>query len=208
MLYENRFFSFVNKLVDATILGFLFLLYSIPIITIGASMTAFYSQAIRIARDHEGSIIKGFHKCFCAHLKTSTLYWILLLIVGFILVVDWFYFIQSIALSKQPLLMYIFLFSCSMYLLISIYLFPLLSQFENTVTRTFFLAGFMPIKHLGSTIILLACYCLLYYLTMTISMEFFFLWFGLIGLAQSYIFSRIFTQYTTNNKEFITENKT
>lgn len=39
---DNKWYMVINTLVDAVLLGMVWLLFCIPIITVGASTTAFY----------------------------------------------------------------------------------------------------------------------------------------------------------------------
>ena len=40
--YDNKFLNGISKIVDSIVLGGLWMICSIPVITIGASSTAFY----------------------------------------------------------------------------------------------------------------------------------------------------------------------
>ena len=61
---DNPVMNALNKLADLIILNFLTMICCIPIFTIGASATALHYVALKIVRDEETYIIKGFFKSF------------------------------------------------------------------------------------------------------------------------------------------------
>ena len=79
---DNPFFRFISKLVDVIWLNILWLIFSIPMVTIGASTTAMFSVTMKMARDKEGYVFQGFWKAFKENFKQATIIWIILLIVG------------------------------------------------------------------------------------------------------------------------------
>ena len=61
---NNAFWIFVGKLVDAMILGLIWIIFCIPIITIGPATTAVYYITLKMVRDEEGYMIQSFLKSF------------------------------------------------------------------------------------------------------------------------------------------------
>lgn len=61
---DNKIANFLTKIMYLAWLNFLWLICSLPIITIGASTTAVYYTAMRMARDDEGYIAKDFFHSF------------------------------------------------------------------------------------------------------------------------------------------------
>lgn len=77
----------LDTLADVLFLSLLWVVCSLPIVTIGASTTALYDCAVRCVRYGEGSTYKRFFNTFKTDLKTSiftTLIWILFLGCGFL----------------------------------------------------------------------------------------------------------------------------
>ena len=56
--YDGKFINFLNKATDTLIATLLCLVCSIPIITIGASTTAYYSVMLKLVKDEESYITK------------------------------------------------------------------------------------------------------------------------------------------------------
>ena len=57
---EGKFFKALTKAGDFLILGFLGFVFSIPVITMGASITAMFYVGMKLVRDEEGYVFKGF----------------------------------------------------------------------------------------------------------------------------------------------------
>lgn len=69
---DNRVMQFITKLADTVFLNLLWLIFSLPIVTIGASTTALFTVTERMVRDEEGNLWKGFLQAFQANLKNAT----------------------------------------------------------------------------------------------------------------------------------------
>ena len=67
--YDGKFINFSNKATDTLIATLLCLVCSIPIITIGASTTAYYSVMLKLVKDEESYITKSFFKAFKENFK-------------------------------------------------------------------------------------------------------------------------------------------
>ena len=61
---DGKLFKGLTKAGDFLILGFLMVVFSLPVITIGASVTAAFYVALKLVRDEEGYVFKGFIKSF------------------------------------------------------------------------------------------------------------------------------------------------
>ena len=85
---DGPVFRFLNKMADLCILNLIFLLCCLPIITIGASVTALYSVTLKMSRDQEGYIARSFFKAFKANFKQATSIWIPSLLLLFIMLAD------------------------------------------------------------------------------------------------------------------------
>ena len=71
----------LTKIADTVWLNILFLICSIPIFTIGASITALYYVSFKTIKDEEGYITKDFFRSFKENFKQSTIIWIVLLVL-------------------------------------------------------------------------------------------------------------------------------
>ena len=59
------------RIFDLIVLNILWLVCSVPIVTIGASTTALYSVMLKVVAGEEGYIMKGFFKAFQVSFRQS-----------------------------------------------------------------------------------------------------------------------------------------
>lgn len=83
MNYDSRFSRVLSRLTELVLLNFVFILTCLPILTIGASVTALYSITLKMARNEEGYIIQGYFKDFAKNFKQATAFWLIELLLYF-----------------------------------------------------------------------------------------------------------------------------
>lgn len=154
--YDNKFFEALGKITDLVILNLLFIFSCIPIVTIGASVTAMYSVSMKMAKDEDDYIVKEFIKRFKENFKISTIVWVLMLVVGGVLVLD--YQIADLISSEvlSMMLRVIFTMVSIIILFILTYIFPIISKFENTIKNTIINSILISVQNLPYTIIMVA----------------------------------------------------
>ena len=91
--FLHQFFLFLGKLIG---LNLLWMISSIPIITIGASTTALYYCTLKLHKDKDISTWKSFWKSFRGNFLQSTILWVLLLAAALIL------WLERTAISTMP----------------------------------------------------------------------------------------------------------
>lgn len=85
---DNPFFDFMGRLGDIALLNVLFLLSSLPVLTMGASVLALYQSCDDIAEGKFISAFRNFTRAWKKNLKTGTKVWIIVLLTGGLLVFD------------------------------------------------------------------------------------------------------------------------
>lgn len=152
--YDNKFFQILSRTTDIVILNFLFIFSCIPIITVGASITATYSVAMRMVNDDEEYILRTFIRKFKENFKTSTIIWIFMIIVGAVLILD--FNISNIIYNKtlSKVLQFILTLVSIIYVFVFTYVFPIISKFENTIKNTIKNSILISIQNLPYTIIM------------------------------------------------------
>lgn len=161
---------FLNWLADIVILNVLWLICCIPIFTIGTSTTAlYYSLMIRQRRD-EGYVHKNFFKSFKQNFKQSTIIWIILLVVGFILTLDFrigLLFNSGDGSIIGKIMLFFSVILMIPYTFILTYIFPVQAKFENTIKNNLKNSLLMAVAHFGYTLIILAFTAIFVLLTFT-----------------------------------------
>ncbi len=132
---DNPIMRGMGRLADFIILNLLWVVCSIPIITIGASTTALYTVMLKLVKNEEGYIAKGFLKGFKENFKQSTIMWIIFLLISIVFVVD-FVSIKLMSDKIGGILQILFLFMGALLTAWMVYAFALQARFVNTVKNT------------------------------------------------------------------------
>lgn len=82
---DNPFFEFMGNVGDWILLNLLFVLTSIPLITIGMSLTALYRIVLRRMRGENNYVFKEYFKACKEEWKKSTILWIVFLLAAVLL---------------------------------------------------------------------------------------------------------------------------
>ena len=85
---DNPFFAFMGTLADIVVINILFLICSVPVITMGASMSAMYDTMRKMREGKLTSAFQYFFQAFRRSLKKSIPAWMLQLLTGVILFFD------------------------------------------------------------------------------------------------------------------------
>ena len=137
---------FLSKVANLMILNVLTIICCIPIFTAGAAITALYYVTIKMARGDDPYIIKGYFKSFKENFKQATIIWLIMLVVIAIIAVDWRVTLVMMTGSSAKIMKTVLFIVSFLLLLTGLYIFPVLSRFDNTVKNTFrnaFLISFM-----------------------------------------------------------------
>lgn len=151
---DSPLMNFLGKLADLMWLNILTMICCIPVFTIGASFTALHYMALKILRNEECYITKGFFKSFKDNFKQATLIWLILLGVIIVLVSDFYIIFKGD--MEMPQFMTIGLLSIAIMLVfVMTYIFPVLAKFDNTIRGTFKNAFIMSFLQFPKTVLMI-----------------------------------------------------
>lgn len=191
---ESPFWRFVGKLADAVILNIIWILFSLPIITIGASTTALYYCAMKVAKDREGSsLLRDFWKSFKLNFKQATILWLICLALLAFFALD-IYFYWGMNNQLSTILCIIFVVFTAVLCCTMFYLFPLQAKFYNPIRKTISFALVMQIRYFHYTLLMAL-------IAAAVAVGTFFyvpvgiFGMGLIAFLQSYCLNKIFEKY-------------
>jgi uncharacterized membrane protein YesL len=189
--------NFLNKVADIMILDILIIIFSIPIVTIGASYTAAYYVAMKMVRDEESYIIKGFWKSFKENFIQSTILWIIVLIFAGVLVFDYRLILYSGVEFAQWMKIALLAVTAVMLMGVS-YIFPMQARYTNKVGNTIKNSFLTALSHLPTSVLLVVIYSLpviiLYFIPQSFAVLFL-LGFGIIVFVKSFFIRKIFDKY-------------
>ena len=150
---NSKLYSILTWLADLLVLNLLLLLTSIPLVTIGASLTALYTVVFRIGTQEEGSVVRAYFSAFKSNFKNSTVIWLILVAVFVICGVD-----LLVATNSEGLLhsiQFVFWVAILLGMMAMCYAFPLTSRFENKPLLTLKNALLLSIAYFPRSLIML-----------------------------------------------------
>lgn len=125
----------LSRFADFIVLSILWIVFSLPIVTLGASTTALYTMTLRMVRDEEGKIAAGFLRAFKENFKSATwIHLILLLLAG--LVGNYW---MLVGLLPEKFLVFfrgVSILFWVLWLMETLFVYPVQARFENTVWNT------------------------------------------------------------------------
>lgn len=190
---KSPFWQSMGTVFDLFILNILWVVCSLPIITIGPATTAAYYTLIQRARDEQTELHRDFFRSFKANFKQGTIIGLIVKLVGAFLAVD----IYLCRISGTGIFSF-FLFFFGVILLFwamtALYVFPLLSKFERTTKDLFLWAFTLSIKNIAMTGTMLFVIAVGMYFCYRLP-GLLFIMFGLLFQYSAMIFASIFKPY-------------
>ena len=191
---DGKFVKVLNRIADLVGLNLLAILFCIPIITIGASITAVYGCIFRIQEKREGYLTKDFWKLFKECFRSSTIIYLVGAAVVAMLYLDYQIFDTD---SRLDILQVLVVAGGILVAEIFTYAFPMESYFENSLKATVKNALLLGISNIPYTLLMLGINVFPFFLVAKIPVTFG-IWF-LIGISggawiNSFFLKKIFSK--------------
>ena len=148
---DGPFARFMNMLGDILFTGILWILFSLPVITAGASMTAAYYTMAKCVKHRTGYIGKEFLGSFKRNLKQTLPMTCIFLIATAVLIVDIVYLWKNDSTLNSALFM-VLIFVTFLVWGLALYIYPLLSRFDKKSLELIKIASVVLFKYLPVTI--------------------------------------------------------
>ncbi len=201
--YDNIIVRGLNRIGDAMILSLLTVLFSIPIITTGAALTAGYYAAMHGVINGDGYVWKKFIKSFKQNFKQSTVMWLIFMVLFIVFGVDVWYWQNLYAnhsggfMAQALLILSVVLLALS--IMTFIFAFPLQAKFDNTVKVQIRNAFLLSIRYVPTTIgivLIMAVIALVFKFQPILSIVFFVLiGFGILLYLFAFLMLRCFKAF-------------
>lgn len=147
----------LSKVADLMLLNLLTILCCIPVITIGPSLTALNYMTLKMVRDEDCYIAKGFFKSFKENFRQGVLVGILLLIAAVVLLYDRFIIANS-GVQYAGLIQILIGVASIFVICTALYVFPLLAKFSNSIKSTLKNALLISILQFPKTLVMFVLY--------------------------------------------------
>lgn len=131
---DSKLYKFMSRLTDVFVLNVMWLLFSLPVVTMGASTIAAFTVTLHMAEDTEGHPAAEFFKAFKSNIKQGIPMTFITLLCIWAVYLDFQIFDAAeengvIFLIIGIIAAYIFTFSL-------LYVYPLLARYENTILNS------------------------------------------------------------------------
>lgn len=202
-LLNNSVVKFLNKMTDLLVLNLLFIFTSLPVFTIGASLSAMYAVSLRSIRYGDGYIVKTYFKAFRQSFRQSTVAFLITAGSGILLLLDYrFWNVMKAGLfgRVQQVIIIVIAFIVG---ITAMWLFPLIAkmndtlitQIKNAVKIAF--GYFLPYTVSAAGIAVFAAWLATLNPGLTIIMIIF--GFASVSNLQSLFFYKVFSKYIKEN---------
>lgn len=151
---DSKFVKFMNWVLDLLLLNILWLAFSLPVITIGASTCAAFSVSLKMVDDEESYIAKMFVKAFKENFKQGTIMWLITAICIYALYIEWQLVIKKDDVSVMMIIVAIV--STAFLLFANIYTYPLIARYENKLPNMIRNSFAISIRFFGRTLMITA----------------------------------------------------
>lgn len=146
---DSKLMQTLSRIADLMFLNLLFLATCLPVITIGAALTALYQVCFTIGTNRENGVIMSYLRAFRDSFGTATKVWLIVLAVCAALIAD-----LVLCANLSGFFIYCMIpfgILLALAVLAAATAFPLLSLFRNTVMGTLKNAIILSLAHLPRT---------------------------------------------------------
>jgi len=199
---DSTLMRFLTRIADLMILNVLFVVTSLAIVTLPASLTALCFVSLRIATDTDRTITGDFFRSFRQNFRQSTLIGLLIAAVGAALAA--WYVVVTELVSDGVLrfvllaIWYVLVFLAAMW---ALYVFPYLAKFEGTTREVLRNARLMSFRHplAPLTVIVLSILAVVVTIFSPQATGYGLLWlligFAAIAFLGALVYARVFERY-------------
>ncbi len=153
---DNKFFTLMSKIFDLMMLGLLWLVLCVPIITIGPASTAIYYAMVKVIRRERSYLFKEFFRSFKLNFKQGAILTLIYGVMAIVIYVDFMYILDMTKEGSKVgnMMLGAFLVLVVFAVFTVVYIFPVLSRFTMNLKNLFKWSFFLAIKHIGWTLLL------------------------------------------------------
>ena len=191
--YERKFSQAMLKFCGACYLNLLWILCSLPVFTIGASTTALYYVTLKMVQDDESNITAMFFRAFRENFRQATTLWLIMLGIGLLLAGDGYILYHlhhsaaGIPAVMWTLMLALIIVAAIAYVIVLMYLFPLVASVRNTNWAMLKNSFFIGIHYLFCSILVFAIHLAMFYVVVNLFTPAIIFGQGLCALLSSYL---------------------
>lgn len=151
---DNPIFRFTGRVLDVLVLSGMWLVCSLPVVTMGAASAALYYSCVKCLRFGAGQPYRSFWASFRLNLKTGTGATVILLLIGLLLDAGYLFLVMAAGTGSAVwgTLRIAYLAAMLIPLAVATCAFPLLSRFTCTAGGLLRSAVLITFRHLPRTL--------------------------------------------------------
>ena len=151
MKKSSKIGAAITAVIDIVTAGLLWLLCSLPVVTIGAASAALYYCVVKCIRHERGRLVKSFFAAFRRDFKAATLLLLIFLAAALLFGADVYAFGRMEVPDLFGMIGRILLLAL---LAFSHWVFAFVSRFSNTVSATLKFCGYLALRNIGTTLLM------------------------------------------------------
>jgi len=199
--FDSPLMRFLTRVADLMLISLFCLLGCIPVFTAGAAIAAAHKVLCDIHHQEDSGIILPLLAAFRNNFKQATIGWLIYLLTFAFLVLDYL-LIHTYAANRIALVLYLLLITVTVLVFANMcYFFPLLSRYQNTLSRHLYNSFLLTIGELPRTlalVILQLSPVILCLVNLTLFINSMLVWilvgFGLIIYLQQWLLKPLFAK--------------
>ncbi|MDE5802781.1 MAG: DUF624 domain-containing protein [Lachnospiraceae bacterium] len=131
---DGALYKFLTRLWDMIKLNFMWLLFSLPVVTMGAATVAAYSVTLKMVDEQEGYVARQFVKAFKENWRQGIPMGLLALFCSYVVYLD--FELQRVMEGDSTMFLIFGIIAAFVFGMSFIYAFPLSARYENTLIGT------------------------------------------------------------------------
>lgn len=149
----SPFMTLVGRIALLVAMNLCWLVSALPVVTAGASTAALYTVLLNRSSMTFDTAFKFFFRAFVRHFRTATLLWLPALVLGALLVLDW-WLLRAQGLTDRFAVLVVLLLAAAVYSFSLLWLFPVLAATGRGVGGTVKLAFLLGLRELWRSFLL------------------------------------------------------
>lgn len=151
---DNAVMRTLSKIFDIGVLTLIYLVFCIPVVTIGAATTSMYYVSAKVLRHNRSYVWREFWHSFKTNFLQSTIVWVVTLVISILLVFNMQIVSATSDNSKGGYLVGAYLAILFILLCVSCYVYPIISRFGTKLSHILRLSLYCAFRHFLHTIML------------------------------------------------------
>lgn len=131
---DGALYKFLSRLWDMIKLNFMWLLFSLPIVTVGAATVAAYTVTLKMVDEQEGYVARQFVRAFKENWRQGIPMGLLALFCSYAVYLD--FELQRVMEGDSTMFLIFGIIAAFVFGMSFIYAFPLSARYENTLIGT------------------------------------------------------------------------